>query len=293
MKGFEVQHKDYPEAEIIFTVVQVTINGRLTKPHGYEDVYFPGSKRHEYRPTEARKVFTTGDKKEYLAKKKEWLEDYQNVQSAKKAAVAAKKMRPVVSEQIKEIVKVLFENQRAQVLADLEYNYASNLQKLMTVEGPVDKEKWESVIYFSFRGRREMTSAGNLSNRIMHHREEDRHVKNPGVYLRPNYKERIAELIQYDLKAIMDSFLAKMESKLQETIKTKTLKEFRAQGMHQGFVQFKFEDGAEFHMQNSIEWGSSKFGKQFQRFPCRFHDVTMSDGSKMKGPSEEKMKKEF
>lgn len=62
-----------------------------------------------------------------------------------------------------------------------------------------------------------------------------------------------------------------------------------------GFV-FKFNDDSQFTVINKIvaKQSYSRSGtKLFFQFPTTFHDVILSDGSKMKYPSEQKMVKEF
>lgn len=57
----------------------------------------------------------------------------------------------------------------------------------------------------------------------------------------------------------------------------------------EGRIRFEFKDGAAFTVQNSVVWSQSVHGTPFMRFPLTFHDVVMSDGSKMPQPSEKRM----
>ena len=56
---------------------------------------------------------------------------------------------------------------------------------------------------------------------------------------------------------------------------------------------FTFDSGAEFIVVNKSVYGYSATGKSFVRFPTTFHDVKLSDGTKMSMPSEEKMNTDF
>jgi len=58
-------------------------------------------------------------------------------------------------------------------------------------------------------------------------------------------------------------------------------------------MELGFPDGSGFTYTNGVEYAVSPLGKEFARFPARFHDVTMADGTRMKGPSEAKVKEAF
>jgi hypothetical protein len=60
-----------------------------------------------------------------------------------------------------------------------------------------------------------------------------------------------------------------------------------------GYMNFELVDGRAFDMSFSVVTKVSSKGHWFQQFPTRFHNVILADGSKMKTPSEAKMKKEF
>lgn len=57
---------------------------------------------------------------------------------------------------------------------------------------------------------------------------------------------------------------------------------------------FEFTDGSSFKIYSKVEYAYSPNGKFFMRMPTRFTDVTLADGTKMKGAaSEERMITEF
>ncbi len=206
---------------------------------------------------------------------------------------------PEVSPEIKKIVAELFEIQKSKVLEDLQDRYKKAIEKLKIIEGMnTQTEEYKKIMFFDFPGRcSERTFAGQLSGYVMRHKM-NKDVNFGGSYhdplwFEPNYEKIVKNKIENDLKAIMDSFLYKMEFKLGEVIKTKEIKKFTSKGLHDGFVTFFFKDGTCFHLKNSIEWGFSCQGKPFQRFPCRFHDVKFLDGHMESWVSEVNMKKNF
>ena len=60
-----------------------------------------------------------------------------------------------------------------------------------------------------------------------------------------------------------------------------------------GTFRFYFEDGSAFTVVNKVVYSYSSRGNDFMRFPLTFHNVYLSNGVRMKSPSEEKMNKEF
>lgn len=61
----------------------------------------------------------------------------------------------------------------------------------------------------------------------------------------------------------------------------------------EALIYVEFTDGSSFYLDTKTEFGYSKYGKMFVKYPSRFTNVTFNTGVKMKGPSEEKMIKEF
>lgn len=91
------------------------------------------------------------------------------------------------------------------------------------------------------------------------------------------------------------SYIVKNVQKLSSLVAKKPLKEIKTlrstAGSHtiESELFFSFEDGASFYVINKAVYVMNQAGTQFMRFPTTFHDVKMSDGTKMKMPSEEKM----
>ncbi len=214
---------------------------------------------------------------------------------AKKESVISR-IQSFISPEITKIVNDLFEQQKVNVLENLKFRYDRLVNTLKGIEGmsPKDPDYTEVM-----GGRYKPTPAFDLSHRIMQHKK-DKDSEYNGTYTPdyplffvPGYQKKIEKMIERDLEDITGAFLFKMESKLGEVIKSKKIKEFTSKGLHKGEVKIAFEDGSKFQVNNTIEMAVSKNNVMFNRFPCRFHDVTFSDGKFKKLVSEEDMKKDF
>lgn len=100
--------------------------------------------------------------------------------------------------------------------------------------------------------------------------------------------------IQADL--MCDGFITKNTKKLEAIIGKDTklkLVEGKLNNDLTGYIRFELKDGRSFRMTFDVVTKCSNRGKWFQQFPTRFHDVILKDGSRMKTPSEAKMKREF
>lgn len=92
------------------------------------------------------------------------------------------------------------------------------------------------------------------------------------------------------------SFINKNVAKFSDVIKGKDITEIKhnlTPRTLSGNLIVKCSDGSGFRASFSVETSVSVNGKWFNRFPTRFHDVVMSDGTKMASPSEAKMKQTF
>lgn len=118
--------------------------------------------------------------------------------------------------------------------------------------------------------------------------------------VRDDAAARIATMATKLADEVRENFVVKNLKKLDSIIERKgdlaeakvVGKDISMQGL-EGTLRFTFQDGAAFTCRNSVVFAYSVHGTPFQRFPLTFHDVTKSDGSKMKNPSEEKMNTEF
>jgi len=120
------------------------------------------------------------------------------------------------------------------------------------------------------------------------------------IELKSDSDKLIQRLIDDTVNGIIDGFVAKNTSKLalilqkKNTPKThKILDTSINNGLVENSMSFEFEDSSSFVLVSTVIFKQSKNGKLFLQYPTRFMNVKMSDGSRMRGPSEEKMIKEF
>lgn len=114
-----------------------------------------------------------------------------------------------------------------------------------------------------------------------------------------NWKHITSEYAEAKTNELCEQFIIKNLKKLSPILTAKdNLKSVQPVGKispasMSGILIFTFEDGAKFRITLRMEWGTSKLGLEFQRFPLRFHDVLMAGGVRMSQPSEERMNTVF
>lgn len=118
--------------------------------------------------------------------------------------------------------------------------------------------------------------------------------------LKDDHKKRLERLIEDTVENTIGHFVAKNTSKLalifakkSEVKEHKILKTRIHQGMLENDMHFAFPDGSSFTITSQVIYKYTQDGKLFVQYPTRFTNVVMADGSRMSGPSEEKMIKEF
>lgn len=118
--------------------------------------------------------------------------------------------------------------------------------------------------------------------------------------LKTDADARVSRLISDNIDSIINSFIAKNASKLALILQKKDapknhkiLNTNIQNGMVENTMRFEFNDGSSFDLESSVVYKTSQTGKLFFQYPTRFKNVKLSDGSLMRGPSEEKMIKEF
>lgn len=101
-------------------------------------------------------------------------------------------------------------------------------------------------------------------------------------------------------REMMDRFISKNTTKLSEITAKKNnlntvelLSANTSRGVVEGIMKLIFNDASEFTVHNKVVLSYSKYNKPFYRFPTTFHNVILSDGSKMSKPSEESMIAQF
>lgn len=125
-------------------------------------------------------------------------------------------------------------------------------------------------------------------------------VEKDGKAIARNFKAKLKPKATEMTNDILDMFINKNTSKLAEIVKNKdNMKKITVvnagagRGVIEGLMKLTFKDGSQFDVTNKAVMSFSKYGKPFYRFPTTFHRVTLADGSKLRSPSEKKMKEEF
>lgn len=128
----------------------------------------------------------------------------------------------------------------------------------------------------------------------------------PIDYSNRQYKliKTVDEKLEYEAKRaasdIVDHFVYKNSGKLAHIITTKnnmktvTISNVKvSNGAVECDLFLTFADGSEFTANSSVVYATSSLGKRFYRYPTIFRNVKLPDGSKLIGPSEDKMDKTF
>jgi len=115
-----------------------------------------------------------------------------------------------------------------------------------------------------------------------------------------NWEGKLDEMAKKDAATIVDKFVFKNSGKLSYIIYNKnnlaqvTLKNVKvSRGAVEAVLHLEFTDKSEFTAQSSVEMAYSVLGKPFFRYPTRFSNVKLPDGSKMSQPSEQRMDEVF
>jgi len=106
---------------------------------------------------------------------------------------------------------------------------------------------------------------------------------------------KVAKFVDTATENFATSFLAKNTKKVTGVIGDDTIKSISIR-LHTdltGRVNVELTNGSRFSMTFDIITKWSSRGTMFNQFPTRFANVRFADGSKMKNPSEAKMKREF
>jgi hypothetical protein len=118
--------------------------------------------------------------------------------------------------------------------------------------------------------------------------------------LKPDYKAVVHRLVELDVKAMAESFVAKNTGKLAPIVSRKgNLKGAKVlHGGLEGFgfwgeIRFEFEDGTEFTVRNKMVVKWSPGTGSFAQYPTTFHQVKLSDGTVKAMQSEEQMNEEW
>ncbi len=118
--------------------------------------------------------------------------------------------------------------------------------------------------------------------------------------LSENWETEVEKYADQQVEIMQNRFVRKNTGKLSSIVEAKgnlkAIENLRVSvnyGLIVGEMLFIFEDGSQFSVSNSIErsYATSRFGgyTEFYRFPTRFHDIVLADGTKVGSPSEERV----
>jgi hypothetical protein len=121
---------------------------------------------------------------------------------------------------------------------------------------------------------------------------------------RDNYEELIERSSKAQADIVRDRYKFKMMQKLGSIVSKKSEKGVALKsvsvghmvatyGTFEGWMNFEFEDGSKFRVQNKVITKWSQRGNPFHQYPTTFHDVKFHTGKTYKMRSEEQMNKEF
>lgn len=109
--------------------------------------------------------------------------------------------------------------------------------------------------------------------------------------IRPDAVEFLTALARNEAESAYTSFINKNAEKLEAIIagRVKTYG-VRLYGSLEGSMKFVLTDGGSFEVRFSIVHGYSSLGNHFYRYPTTFHNAVRGDGTRIKTPSEKKLK---
>lgn len=116
------------------------------------------------------------------------------------------------------------------------------------------------------------------------------------LVLRKDWQEQATKMVTNRVDDLISHILARGTEKISRIIEKKGKPQiakvlrhsFRGIALEMQML-FQFEDGSSFETKITVEFAMSNRGKAFYRFPTRFTNVKMADGSKMSAPNERKM----
>ena len=227
----------------------------------------------------------------------QWLKDNKVSASAKKKEASdAKKeesdswMKKYVDHKdVKKVIDILTEltkEKREEIFAN-EHKYLIGLANLITkyLEENPEVKHMKAYTHFS---KNPMLSF--LFSRMVDEK----------MNLTSDWKDFIKKMAQDAADQLIDGFIYKNTGKIAFVIFSKNnMKSVKLENVSigQGKVEcnlnFEFKDNSRFTATSSVVSAVSKNGKWFYRYPTTFHNVVMPDGSKLSGPSEQKMEEVF
>lgn len=115
----------------------------------------------------------------------------------------------------------------------------------------------------------------------------------------PDYEELKNKMAQQSADDMIEGFIFKNTKKLSSIVGKKgNLKDIlilqagARNGTIEGRLKITFDDSSEFQVDSKVVYSYSTHGTTFMRYPTTFHNIIMSDGSKLR-PSEKNMNEIF
>ena len=113
------------------------------------------------------------------------------------------------------------------------------------------------------------------------------------MVLRNDIESYISKLIKEDTKNMFQSFIRKQTEKTDNILKGRcaAIEGKVVPNTLECHLKFKLEDRSYFEMKCQIKTNYSSLGNPYYQFPTTFHNAILKDGTKIKKPSESKLKK--
>jgi hypothetical protein len=157
------------------------------------------------------------------------------------------------------------------------------------------EENWDRQAFMKKHGKSYMMQMADAA-----FARDNTYRLNAPLVANPDKDAVAAKAAKQTVDSILSDFIVKNSDKLghifakKAVIKDHKIVYNRVQmGNLENGMFFAFDDGSSFTIYSSTVVGYTQRGAQFVKYPTRFTDVRMKDGSKMGMPSEEKMIKEF
>ena len=225
------------------------------------------------------------------------------------AVATAPKSRQMIpkrefSREVEKVLKQIVDKKHKEVTDSIKKQALAALDRyLAAVKASIDKQKDEGNKYPSFSDYRYFKdNQFDQGYQSVIYKMTEPAGRGPGLDYRVRAKGYKAEAEKYAkgvAEQIRDGFTNKNTMKLSRIVNGKgNLKDSKILNINAGAdyggdIQFNFEDGSSFVVRNKTVIKQSVLGKWFAQYPTTFHQVVLSDGSKMSGVSEKKMLEEF
>ncbi len=122
----------------------------------------------------------------------------------------------------------------------------------------------------------------------------DGYVAHQNYVVAEDFDARVARMAEKFATEQLASYVAKLTGKLHEVWGSKEIQEIQFAGsLDYHRISFNFKGGSCFTIQNAVVHHVNQHGTWYAQFPSTFHNVVLSDGTRMKAASEAKMKQLF